>query len=161
MTKTEIKAIQEKLIALGFLKDQWGADGVWGPNTEKAYQRFQDEKTRILESKYTFNEEEEIPNVVPPAAIPWWTSKALIGGLMTIVASLAGLAGYAFDAGQATELAVSVITVITGLLAFIGTVKRKAPIDSTLVAPKVRVQNGKLVKEVKNPEEDNPWMENF
>jgi peptidoglycan hydrolase-like protein with peptidoglycan-binding domain len=36
----EVKKLQERLIALGFSLDKYGADGIWGPETQKAYEEF-------------------------------------------------------------------------------------------------------------------------
>ena len=36
----EVKKLQERLIALGFDLDKFGADGIWGPETQKAYEEF-------------------------------------------------------------------------------------------------------------------------
>lgn len=36
----DVKAMQNKLIKLGLLKDRFGADGKWGDNTEAAYQKY-------------------------------------------------------------------------------------------------------------------------
>lgn len=36
----EVKKLQERLIALGFNLDRFGADGIWGPETQKAYEEF-------------------------------------------------------------------------------------------------------------------------
>jgi uncharacterized membrane protein len=66
--------------------------------------------------------------------VPWWTSRAFWGALATLVASAAGLAGYSLDAPQIAELAVMATTLLSGLLAFVGTLRRRAPIDQTLVA---------------------------
>lgn len=36
----EVKKLQERLIALGFSLDKYGADGIWGPETQRAYEEF-------------------------------------------------------------------------------------------------------------------------
>ena len=36
----EVKKLQERLIALGYDLDKYGADGIWGPETQAAYEKF-------------------------------------------------------------------------------------------------------------------------
>lgn len=36
----EVKRFQERLMALGFNLDKFGADGIWGPETQKAWEQF-------------------------------------------------------------------------------------------------------------------------
>ena len=38
----EVKKLQERLIALGINLDKYGADGIWGPETQKAWEEFCD-----------------------------------------------------------------------------------------------------------------------
>lgn len=117
MTKTEIVALQQ---ALGFTGPE--VDGIYGPLTQAAHRRYLDALAA------------PVPTLTPPAAKPWWTSRALWGALATLAASLGGLAGYVLDASQLTELAVTAATLASGLLALVGTLRRAAPIDPGLVA---------------------------
>ncbi len=127
MTKTEIVALQQALNQSGLAYRMLGApleeDGIYGPRTQAAHRAHLDAIDRT-----------PVPNVTPPAAKPWWTSRALWGALATLAASLGGLAGYALDASQLTELAVTAATLASGLLALVGTLRRSAPIDPGLVA---------------------------
>lgn len=119
---SDTRALQQELNRLGY--GPLVVDGIYGRHTAAAYQLYLDEQPA-----------EPLPQPpAPPAPVPWWTSRALWGALATLAASAAGLAGYALDATQITELAVLAATLASGLLAFIGTLRRRAPIDQTLVA---------------------------
>lgn len=61
----------------------------------------------------------------------WWESKTVIGSLVTIGASVAGVAGVVVDAdaqNQITELVVLTITSIGGLIALYGRIKAQSKI---------------------------------
>lgn len=123
MTPAATRALQAELNRLGY--GPLAEDGLYGRHTAAAYQRYL--------------AEHPAPGPVatppaPPAPVPWWTSRALWGALTTVAAALAGLAGYAIDAAQLEEIALSAITLASGLLALVGTLRRRAPIDATLVA---------------------------
>ena len=126
MTRAETRRLQQHLNrqGLGPLIE----DGIYGPATESAYQRYLRLHTPI----------DLAP--APPAAKPWWTSRALIGALATIALSVGGIFidVSAVDAKELTDVMVSMSTGIAGLLALYGTIKRQAPIDPTLVAPGIR-----------------------
>ena len=126
MTRAETRRLQQHLNrqGLGPLIE----DGIYGPATESAYQRYLRLHTPID------------PAPAPPAAKPWWTSRALIGALATIALSVGGIFidVSAVDAKELTDVMVSMSTGIAGLLALYGTIKRQAPIDPTLVAPGIR-----------------------
>jgi hypothetical protein len=134
MTRDQIHNLQRSLNQQGY--GPLAVDGVYGPATHAAYQR-----------RLTHSDMPDALSVAPPAAKPWWASRAIWGALATIIASLAGLAGYEFDTETTTTLLVSLVTLIAGLVSWWGTIKRKAPIDSTLVVPNLRATNGKLRRE--------------
>ena len=117
MTKTETLEIQRQL---GIKPD-----GIYGPQTEAAYQAW-----------LNANTVESMPTPAPAAAKPWYLSRAVIGIMIAGVALVANYWGVEIDVEKATELAVTG----AGLaLAFVGTVRRRAPIDSSVVAPGVRI----------------------
>ena len=122
MTKTEVIDLQRDLYRLGFYAGP--IDGIYGPNTERAYSDYW--ATRHIEI--------QVPVVTPEAAKPWYASTALLGALVTIAGAAAGLAGWEFDVESAKDLLPAVITLLGGIAAWVGTIKRKAPIDPTLVA---------------------------
>ncbi len=62
-------------------------------------------------------------------------SRALIGALATIIVGVLGIFGYTLDNQFVTEMILSTITVVTGIITVIGTLKRKAPIDTKYVNP--------------------------
>ena len=68
---------------------------------------------------------------------PWWESKAIIGSIITVVGSLAGIAGYTLNEPLLTELAFSVATLVGGLLSWYGRIKAEKIISRTQVLPNV------------------------
>jgi peptidoglycan hydrolase-like protein with peptidoglycan-binding domain len=125
MTRQEIAEIQAQLVALGYTVT---VDGVWGPRTATAYQRYLATMPVSLA-------------VAPPADKPWWTSSALIGGLISVAAWGASFAGFQFDVESAKQAIPELVGAIFAVVAVIGTWRRKAPIDPTLIAPGVRISS--------------------
>jgi peptidoglycan hydrolase-like protein with peptidoglycan-binding domain len=125
MNANDVLILQSTLNDLGY--GPLILDGVYGHATQRAHEQYLVAHIESPELAVTL-----------PAAKPWWTSRAVLGSLVTIAASAAGLAGYAFDAGGLTDVLVSITTALAGLLAYVGTVQRSAAIDPTLVAPGVR-----------------------
>ncbi len=122
MTRAEILSIQRQL---GLTPD-----GIYGPKTAAAYQRWLNESTV-----------ESMPTPAPPAAKPWYLSRAVIGILVSLIAVIAERMGWTVNANELTSLLVQLAEVGGLALAFIGTVRRRAPIDSGLIAPGVRYAN--------------------
>ncbi len=123
MTSTETLKLQRAINAA----TNWGLkeDGRYGPETAEAYQYYINQQTP-----------RSVPTPVPPAPKPWYLSRAVIGIMVAGVALVANYWGVEIDVEKATELAVTG----AGLaLAFVGTVRRRAPIDSAVVAPGVRI----------------------
>lgn len=61
----------------------------------------------------------------------WYMSKGIWGGIIAIVAAIAGVAGYAVDAetqASLTEVAFAIAGSVGGLLAIIGRVKAEGKI---------------------------------
>jgi peptidoglycan hydrolase-like protein with peptidoglycan-binding domain len=123
----KILELQRRLVSLGY--GPLVLDGQYGENTEKAYKLYLD---KIDPNTPTFQ---------PPAETKWWQSRAFIGGAATIIVSLLGLVGYQLDVTQFTQVLVALVTFITGGLSLIGTLKRKAPIDTTNINPFKRLHN--------------------
>jgi len=114
MTRSEILELQKKLTELGY--EPGPVDGWYGEQTQRAYQTYLDDQNS------------SVPNLVPAPQKPWYLSRALLGALATIIASLVGLLGYSLDANQLTDVMTSGATLAFGILAFIGTIQRKGSI---------------------------------
>lgn len=128
MNKEEVIALQRTLNDSGF--GPLVVDGIYGENTSNAY-------SRMLRLSDAAGRGTVIP--VPNPVKPWWTSRALIGSIVTVVASVTGVSLGVGGSESLTESIVAILTAISGLIAFYGTLKRDAPIDKTTVLPGVRV----------------------
>ena len=119
MTRAEVRQLQINLNDLGY--GPLTVDGIYGPKTDAAFRKQ--------------TQENITPEVIyPPVAKPWWTSRAILGLLASVLAMIAGRLGWSIDDGQITELLLKA-TELGGLaLAAWGTIRRSAPIDPTLVA---------------------------
>ena len=114
MTKTEILSIQRQL----GLK----ADGIYGPKTHDAYQRWLDANTV-----------ESMPTPAPRPAAPWWRHKVVLGLLASALAGLT--AQWGVDANELTAILLQLAEVAGLVLAAWGTVPAQSvPVDPTLVA---------------------------
>jgi peptidoglycan hydrolase-like protein with peptidoglycan-binding domain len=114
MTRAEIIALQRQLLSAGYgLK----VDGVYGPRTAEAYQ---DWLNSITPSTAL--------TPAPVAAKPWYLSRSILGILATAIAGILGRSGYLVDASELTNVLLQVVEIGGLLLAFVGTVKRRAPI---------------------------------
>ena len=122
MTRAEIIALQQSLNQQGF---DLVVDGRYGQKTRDAYAAYLDR-------------DPEVPTQVPPAPAPWYLSRAVIGILVSLIAVIAERMGWIVDANALTTLLVQLLEVGGLALAFIGTVRNRAPIDLTLVAPGLR-----------------------
>ena len=120
MTCAEIIALQRDLAARGYpLK----ADGIYGPKTAEAYQDWLNQHTP-----------RDVITPAPPAAKPWWTSRAILGLLATVLAMLAGHFGLEIDDATITPILLQVVELGGLVIAAWGTIARQAPIDNSLVA---------------------------
>lgn len=128
MNKEQIFRAQHAINAAGL--GPVVVDGVWGPRTAAAY-------AALVRESDLGGAGVSMPT--PAAPKPWWTSRAILGALATIAAGIAGFAGVSLDAGQLSETLTAIATAVGGMLALWGTIKRKAPIDSTRVLPGVRL----------------------
>ena len=114
MTRAEILSIQRQL----GLK----ADGIYGPNTARAYQEWLDANTP-----------EVVPTPAPRPAAPWWRHKVVLGLLASVLAGITSRWGV--DADELTAILLQVAEVAGLVLAAWGTVPAQSvPVDPTLVA---------------------------
>ena len=114
MTRAEILEIQRQL----GIK----ADGIYGPKTAAAYQRWLDANT--LPS---------MPTPAPRPAAPWWRHKVVLGLLATVLAGITSRWGV--DANELTAILLQLAEVAGLVLAAWGTVPAQSvPVDPTLVA---------------------------
>ncbi len=125
MTRTETLALQRAINA----EFGWGLreDGIYGPKTAEAYQYYLNQKTP-----------RNVPTPAPAGAKPWYLSRAVIGILVSGLAVIAERLGWTVNANELTTLLVQLAEVAGLALAFVGTVRRRASIDATLVAPGLR-----------------------
>ncbi len=127
MTKAEILTLQRDLKARGY---GLVVDGVYGPRTAEAYQDWLNQHTP-----------QDVVTPAPPAAKPWYLSRSVIGILVSAVAVIAERMGWMVNSDELTILVMQLLEFGGLALAFVGTVRRRAPIDSTLVAPGMRYAN--------------------
>ncbi len=125
MTKADTLKLQRAINA----EFGWGLreDGVYGPKTAEAYQYYLDQKTP-----------RNVPTPAPAGAKPWYLSRSVIGILVSLIAVIAERMGWMVDSNDLTVLVMQLLEVGGLALAFLGTVRRRAPIDGSLVAPRVR-----------------------
>jgi peptidoglycan hydrolase-like protein with peptidoglycan-binding domain len=124
MTPAETLKIQRQLNAAGW---QLEVDGIYGPATARAYQAW-----------LNANTPEAMPTPAPAGAKPWWQSRAVIGVLVSLIAVITERMGWIVDANTLTTLVVQIAEVAGLALAFVGTVRRRAPIDGGLIVRGVR-----------------------
>lgn len=124
MTKQEIIELQTQLNKQGF---NLVVDGRYGEKTRAAYAAYLDRDTQV-------------PTLVPPAPIPWWASKTALFTLATIGVSLAALFGVELDKQNLVEALTALATLVTSILALYANSRRRAPLDSTLIMPGVRIK---------------------
>ena len=119
MTRAEVRQLQINLNDLGY--GPLTVDGIYGPKTDAAFRKQ--------------SQENITPEVIyPPVAKPWWTSRAVLGLLASVLALLAGRFGFEVNDGQITDILLKAVELGGLALAAWGTVRRSAPIDPTLVA---------------------------
>jgi peptidoglycan hydrolase-like protein with peptidoglycan-binding domain len=133
MTKSvdpEVLALQRAFNQSGFayriLGEPLVEDGIYGPATDRVHRAYLDE-------------DKTIPTVTPQPAKPWWTHKALLGGLATVLASVAAIFNLEVDSGLLSEVLVAAITAVTGAFSIWGALREKGGVDPTLVAGHLRL----------------------
>jgi len=124
MTKNETIAIQRRLNEIGLAYQTLGEnleeDGIYGKRTREVHRAWLDQDA-------------EVPTITPEAAKPWWQSRAILGLLTVGLAWAAGKAGWLIDDEQITQIILHVMEAVGLIVAAIGTARRSAPIDPTLV----------------------------
>lgn len=120
-SSSETRALQRKLNLEGF--GPIAEDGVFGPQTQAALEQ---RELALAE--------------MPPPPKPWWASRAMLGALATILVSVLGLAKHGVTAETLTELLVQATTLLAGILALVGTLKRTRPIDRRLLPERQRLR---------------------
>lgn len=137
MNREDTITLQRDLNARGF--GPLTVDGIYGPATAGAY-------ARLIQISDAGGIGHAMP--VPAAAKPWWTSRALIGSLATVILSVIGMfTGISIDAGAVTDALYALLTAIFGVITLVGTLRRQAPIDPTLALPGVRLGADRLPSE--------------
>jgi hypothetical protein len=144
MTKSETLELQRRLNEIGLayqiLGEPLKEDGIYGPDTDRVYVNWLDRDSII-------------PSVTPEPAKPWWLSRAIIGWLTVGLAWGAGKMGWLVDDEQITQVLLAVMEAVGLLVATWGTVRRKAPIDPTLV---MRLPHGRDVRMPVRPQRQTP-----
>lgn len=119
MTRTEILDLQQQLNAEGY---NLALDGVYGPNTARAYQEW-----------LNANTPEVVTTPAPNPVTPWWRHKVVIGLLATVLAGVT--ARWGIDGNELTEILLKIAEVAGLVLAAWGTTPEQAvAVDPTLVA---------------------------
>lgn len=148
MTRAEIIALQRALnhsgLAYQILGELLEEDGIYGSNTQAVHQAHLDAV-----------DQSAVPNVTPAAAKPWWASRAILGLLATVLASLAGRFGFEVDDDAITPLLLHAVELGGLAVAAWGTIRRSAPIDPTLVA-RVRGADVRLPVRAERTPDDDP-----
>lgn len=142
MTKSEIIELQTKLNKQGF---NLVVDGRYGEKTRAAYAAYLDRDTQV-------------PTLVPPAPIPWWTSKTAIFILATIGVSLAALFGVELDKQNLVEALTALATLVTSILALYANARRSAPLDTELVLPGVRLKSASSLPAKSQSDSGEPFV---
>lgn len=140
MTRAEVRQLQINLNDLGY--GPLTVDGIYGPKTDAAFRKQ--------------SQENITPEVIyPPVAKPWWTSRAVLGLLASVLAMIAGRFGFEVNDGQITDLLLKAVELGGLALAAWGTVRRSAPIDPTLVA-RVGTRDVRLPVRPERPADQSP-----
>lgn len=122
MTKEEVVQLQKRMNDLGF--GPIGVDGQYGKNTEKAYRAYLDSL------------DHDTPTIIPKPEKKWWHSKAVVGSISTVIASVFAIAGVSIDSSFLSEMIIAGITLITGFISLYGTVTRDSAIEKQILPKK-------------------------
>jgi uncharacterized membrane protein len=71
---------------------------------------------------------------------PWWESRAQVGALVALGATLLRAFGLEFDEGQATDVILAATQLIALVLAIWGNMQRTKPLDKKQVLPGIRLR---------------------
>jgi hypothetical protein len=104
---------QKRLYELGYYNGDFS--GVYDEETDRAYKAYLQEKSVEL-------------ILAPPLAKIWWESKALVGQIAVLIATVLSILGYTLDL-PSIELIVTLLFGLAGtIVSIVGSVQRKAPL---------------------------------
>lgn len=146
MTRAEVRELQIRLNQSGFshrvLGEPLEEDGRYGSNTDTVYRAYLDQDAAV-------------PTVTPAPDVPWYTSKALVVVVASLVSFVAGLKGWQVDSVQLQEALVLGASFVAAVAGLIQAVRGEPKVDPTLVArlpksdlrlagvrPRVRLSSG-------------------
>ena len=143
MTRAEIITLQRDLAARGYPLQ---VDGIYGPQTAAAYQKWLDQHTP-----------QDVATPAPAAAKPWWQHKVVLGLLAAVLAGITSQWGV--DSNELTEILLKAAELAGLALAAWGTAPSQSrPVDPSLVAriggESVRLPNANRVPA--DSQADNP-----
>lgn len=136
----KVAELQARLNELGY--GPLTVDGQYGKNTEAAYKAYLD----AIDST--------TPTFQPPAETKWWQSKAFIGAGATILVSVIGIFGFELDSELLTQNIIAIITLSTGVMSLVGTIKKKGAIDTVNINPLKRMRPVQTRSELEGSSED-------
>lgn len=151
MTKQEIidlrsqQAIAELQIQLNKQGFNLVVDGTYGKKTRDAYAAY-------------LGRDPQVPTLVPPAPIPWWQSKTALSILATIIVAIGSLFGLDLDKENLSEVLTLVATLVTSVLALWANARRRAPLDSSLVLPGIRLKSSAQLPTKSQPDSGEPFV---
>ena len=135
----DVLSLQQQLNSLGF--GPLAEDGIYGRATAAAYEAYL--------ATHPIDAPVPVPPA-PPAPKPWWMSRRMIFGAVTVALGVAGLTDW--DADQVTNVVVQLTETIAAAIALWGGMRATRPVDPGLVVPGWRVRDGKL-RRVQLPDE--------
>ena len=127
MTKDEVRQLQSGLNQSGFayqtLNEPLKEDGIYGRDTDRVYRAWLD---RDVSS---------VPTVTPEPRKPWWAHKAMLGGLATVIASIAGIWGWGVDSAHLQEALIALATLATGMTTIWGSIREPSAVYPAVIPP--------------------------
>lgn len=123
MTRNEVLTLQRQLNAEGYALV---LDGVYGPNTARAYQEW-----------LNANTPEVVTTPAPNPVTPWWRHKVVLGLLATVLAGFTSRWG--IEGNELTDILLKIAEAAGLLLAAWGTAPSRATgVDPRLIVRGVR-----------------------
>ncbi len=87
----------------------------------------------------------------PISGKSWWQSRTIIGAVIVLLASFAGIFGWSVDSDATTEIALQVASVVGAVLAIYGRVRAEQPIRRVRRALPVGKSHGQDAHATGNP----------
>lgn len=141
MTRKEILTLQRQLQAEGY---DIIVDGIYGPNTARAYQEW-----------LNTNTPEAVTTPAPNPVTPWWRHKVVLGLLATVLAGFT--ARWGIDGNELTDILLKLAEVSGLILAAWGTApSQSTPVDPTLMLPSVRLNSKPCAVPAERTEDKSP-----